>query len=56
MLLKTDSIDIRSTASAAPIPEEPRIGIILDFSSTVAAQSYFVWDTENKYNVAELIY
>lgn len=57
MLLKTDSIDIiRSTASAAPIPKEPKIGIIVKFSSTVAAQSNFVWDTENTYNVPELIY
>ena len=53
MLPKTGSIDIiRSTASAAPILKEPRIEIISKFSSTLTAQSNFVWYTA----VAELIY
>lgn len=50
MSLKTDSTEnVRSVESAAPIPKEQRIGIIFRFSSTVAAQSNFVWDTETTY-------
>lgn len=39
------SYHIRSATSAAQIPQEQRIGIILKLSSTVVAQSHRVWDT-----------
>lgn len=56
MLLKTGSIDvIKATASAAAILKEPKIGIILKISSTVASRSNFVWDTDNTYDVPESI-
>lgn len=52
--LKRESIDIRSNASAVLTPVEPII--IMKCSSTVAAQSYYVWDSEHKYNLPELVF
>ena len=53
-LLKRESIDIRSNASAVLTPVEPII--ITECSSAVAAQSYYVWDSECKYNLPELVF
>lgn len=63
MLFKTDTADIKSAASASPIPEWTKIGIIQDFfffffSSTVATQSCLVRDIGNviEFDASELMF